>query len=1015
MKLQNYHQNIDTLHVNCCEPRAYYIPFSNSAAAISGNRERSERFNLLSGDWYFEYFNAPYEIPEDIISKEYSSNDNKLAVPACWETNGYYSHQYTNVNYPFPFEPPFVPVDNPTGVYTRTFTIDEKFETFRHYLNFDGVDSCFYLYINETFVAYSQVSHSTSEIDITDYVNIGENKITVIVLKWCDGSYFEDQDKFRLSGIFRDVYILSRPRGHITDYFVNTNLTDDFRTAVVTIDITAKTCEDIKLTLMDTKGVTVSRTTTDENGHAEFEIKNPDLWSAETPLLYTILIEAFDEYICEKVGIKNIVIDNGVVKVNGKAVKFKGVNRHDSDPNVGYAITEELMIKDLMLMKAFNINAVRTSHYPNDPRFVHLCDQYGLYVIDEADLETHGTVQMKGGYKMEQFGYFTNDPTYENVILDRVKRLVERDKNRPCVVMWSMGNESGYGCNIIKALEWTKYRDPSRITHYESVNIDGTKTSKETDTVSRMYATPEWCEEYLKDEEENRPLVLCEFSHVLGNSPGDFKDYFDIIYSNPRFCGAFVWEWCDHGFSKGTKADGRAKFGYGGDFGETVHDGTFCLDGLVTPDRIPGVPLYDYKAVIQPVEVKAIDIEDGIYEIKNRYDFIYLSSLECKWELTVDGKITKSGTLGALPIPPHKTERVKIDYPAKTSGNCYIRIYFTQLEDCAWADAGHEVAFAQFEIPCKNEKRVIEVKSSPINVSEDERYIKIGGANFSYLFDKPHGCFEQLTVDGKEMLTSPLTLNIWRALTLNDAPQNNAHWDMLKLKTARICVRKVSVDKSTNGVKINVKVSIGADSRICPVTVSLTYKINSMGIIKAVSKVKVSEDVDYLPRFGLRMSVKNSFDTDEYFGYGPLESYIDKHNSCYFGRFKNAVKDEYPIDYIVPQECGNHHQTKWGCVYNKDGFGLMFRSDNAFEFSAMPYSIEELDKATHDYDLPQSTATHICVDYKQSGVGSNACGPVLPEKYRLSEKEFAFEIEILPINSSSSNYAKLANTEFVIK
>ncbi len=1014
MELQNYYQDLSTLHLNCLPERSYYIPYHSMASAVSGNRERSQRFNLLSGDWFFEYFDSIYDIPDDILSKQYLKTDTKLHVPSCWQTNGYDSHQYTNVNYPFPFDPPFVPADNPTGVYTRTFSIDEKFETYRQYLNFEGVDSCFYLYINEEFVAYSQVSHSTSEIDVTDYVHIGENKITVIVLKWCDGSYFEDQDKFRLSGIFRDVYLLSRPKGHIRDYFITSEVADDFRTGTLKIDIDAPTVDGIKLTLIDPEGNTVDRTETDGLGHGEFTVASPALWSAETPFLYSILIESCGEYICEKVGIKTLCVDDGIIKLNGRAIKFKGVNRHDSDPTVGYAVTEDMMIKDLMLMKAYNINAVRTSHYPNDPRFLEMCDKYGFYVIDEADIETHGTVQRKGGYDCSQFSYFTNDPTYEEVILDRVKRLVERDKNRPCVMMWSMGNESGYGCNVEKAVKWTKLRDPDRLTHYESCITGELSSAEGLDTVSRMYAPPAWCIKYLNDEEQTRPLVLCEYSHVLGNSPGDFKEYWDIINTYPQFAGGFVWEWCDHAFPVGKDEFGNIKYGYGGDFGEVVNDNDFCLDGLVTPDRRPTVALNDYKAVIQPVKVEAVDLENGIFSVKNMHDFIYLSRYDCKYEITLDGKVVESGEVGALPIPPQRTEQIHIEYTLPEHGDCYIRLIFTQIGETAWADDGHEVAFAQFKLPVDDSRRVVEYDNTLFSVSESEKYLKIIGNGFTYLFNKPHGCFEQLTIANKKLLNSPIDFNIWRALIRNDCFQNEK-WENLHYERMVNSVRRVACKKTDSGVEIATITRIGAVSRICPITVNTLWTINTLGIITLEADVTVDEDVEYLPRFGLRTSVDKSLNTVEYFGFGPFESYVDKHNACYKGRFKNKVENEIPYEYIVPQECGNHYDTKWGCVYGEDGVGLMFRSKDGIGLSVLPYSQEELQAAKHKFELPKSTATHICVDYKQSGVGSNACGPVLPDEYRVNDKKFTFNLEILPLSPKAKDLAKLGNTDFILK
>lgn len=1016
MDFQNYYQDSSVLHLGCEKPRSYFIPFQSAASAVSGGREHSERFNLLSGNWFFEYFPSTYDVPEAIISKQYKDSDKTIPVPSCWQTEGYDKHQYTNVDYPFPYDPPYVPNDNPVGVYTRTFEIDEKFEAYRHYINFEGVDSCFYLYINEKFVGYSQVSHSTSELDITDYVTTGENKITVFVLKWCDGSYFEDQDKFRLSGIFRDVYILSRPKGHIEDYFVKTAVADDFRSAVIEFDATAPTVDGIKLTLMDPDGATLARTATDANGHAAFEVASPCLWSAETPYLYTVIIEAFGEFICEKVGITKITVEDSVIKFNGRAIKLRGVNRHDSDPFTGYAITEEQMLRDLMLMKANNINAIRTSHYPNDPRFVQMCDRYGFYLIDEADIETHGTVTQGGWYNVGHFCILVNTPAYENVFLDRVIRLVERDKNRPCVMMWSTGNESGWGDNMKKAVEWVKHRDPARLTHYENcVTDEALKSTPELDVVSRMYPTYEWCEEYLADEKNDRPLVLCEYSHVLGNSPGDFKDYWDIIYANPRFVGAFVWEWCDHGFPIATDKDGDPVFGYGGDFGELVHEGPFCCDGLVTPDRKPTAALAEYKAVIQPVKVEAVDLDRGDFAVTNLYDFIYLSRYNCTWEITQNGKVISSGEVGALPIPPQRTERIHIDYTLPTGGECYIRLVFSQIGETAWADEGSEIAFAQFRLPVENSKKVVPYNNTLFSVSETERHIKLVGNGFSYLFSKQHACFEQLTVAGKRMLTSPMMFNVWRPIILNDSHEHyGKDWQQFHLERLNHCVRSVYCKKTDNGAEISAQVRLGADSRRCPVDIHAVWKISTLGVITLKADVSVIDPISWLPRFGIKLGLDRSFNREEYFGFGPYESYVDKHHACYVGRFSKNVADEFTKEYLVPEECANHYQTKWGCVTDSDKTGLMFRSDDGFDFQALPYSIEQIDRAKHTNELPEeSDGTYVCADFMQSGVGSNACGPVLREKYRLDAKQFTFNLEILPVTRKTDDYAELANTEFI--
>ncbi|MBQ2677134.1 MAG: DUF4981 domain-containing protein [Clostridia bacterium] len=1011
MRLPNYYQDLNTLHVNCLKPRSYYIPFSSSASAMRGRREQSERFNMLSGDWYFKYFKSIAEVPENIIEKtDFNIGDTTIPVPSNWQIHGYDYHQYTNVRYPFPYDPPYVPYDNPVGVYSREFEIQSKFEGFRHYITFEGVDSCFFLYINGQFAAYSQVSHSSSEIDITDLVKIGTNHITVLVLKWCDGSYLEDQDKFRLSGIFRDVYILSRPKGHLTDYFIKTSVAPDFRTAEITFQFEAPNPEGISLTLMDPDGATIARTITAFDGTACFKVESPSLWSAEIPDLYSVMIAYADEYICEKVGIKDYKIDNGVIKLNGRAIKFRGTNRHDSHPDVGYAITEDLMIKDLMLMKAYNINAIRTSHYPNDPRFMQLCDEYGFYVIDEADLEAHGVVSIDGGYKSQQFDTIADDLIWSDAIVDRAQRLVERDKNRPCVMMWSMGNESGYGKCIINAINWTKQRDNSRPVHYEGARHFGVEgTQPEVDVVSFMYASPEGCNNYLASG-DTRPLVLCEYSHALGNSPGDFKEYWDIVYANPRFCGVFVWEWANHAFSLGTTADGKTKYGYGGDFGEKLHDGVFCVDGMVSPDRKPGNALKELKYVVQPVRIEAENFEDGLFRITNLYDFIYLSRFECHWELTLEGKVIDKGNLGALPIPPQRSEQIRIPYDPPKTGNCYIRISFHQIGDSAWADDMHEIASTQLKVPTEAAVNTVEYEPSDIIFEESEKFIKIKGRGFAYSFNKQSGAFEQFIVDGVKLLKKPMQYNIWRAPIDNDCYVKNQWYELgYDQYTAR--THDVVCKKENDCVVITTDLVMGAPAKRCNIKIVAKWIINSLGMISVTSDVTVGENAAFLPRFGFKMAFDKTFDTAEYFGYGPNESYIDKHYSSYIGRFKASV-DNMMVDYIKPQENGNHYNTLWGSIYNADRVGLIFSSDNKFDFSALPYSAEEMQSVGHNFELPRSTQNVVCADFMQSGVGSNACGPDLPERYRLNHKSFSFKLDIKPLRNDNVPLLKTAICEY---
>jgi beta-galactosidase len=997
MKLPKiYHEDQSILHVGCEKERAYYIPFSSSAAAQCSPREKSDRFILLSGDWYFDYYESYYDVPDERIGKtQFSAADKTIPVPSNWQMHGYDKPQYTNVNYPIPYDPPYVPHQNPTGVYTRSFEITE-FDGTKEYIVFEGVDSCFYLYINGEFVGYSQGPHNTSEFDITDKLILGKNFVTVVVLQWCDGTYLDDQDKFRLSGIFRDVYLLKRPRGHIRDYFVKTKVDDNFKAATLSIEVDSIQPEGVSLTLLNPSGETIGKTSTDENGFASFTVESPILWSAESPDLYTLLISYAGEHICEKVGIKHYLIDDGIIKLNGRAIKMRGVNRHDSDPVLGYAVGEKQMLKDIMLMKAFNINAIRTSHYPNDPRFLQMCDEYGMYVIDEADCEAHGVTQQWNDYEKD-YNTIAADPAWIDAVVDRTVHLVERDKNRPCVMIWSAGNEAGWGCCFKEAIAWMKQRDPSRPTHYEgSFNHATWQDEPDPDIVSRMYPAPDWCEKYLESGEK-KPLVLCEFSHAMGNGPGDFNDYWDLVYKYPRFVGAFVWEWCNHACVLGETADGKVKYGYGGDFGEELHDGNFCVDGMVSPDRKPGVALYEYKQVIKPVRVEPIDLTEGTFTVKNLFDFSYLSRYECVWEMTVEGKVVEKGTLGALPIPPQKSEQIKIPYNLPESGNCYVKIMFKQLADTAFADAGHEMGFAQFKLPTKVIRKKVSLPSAKISYKENDKNIVIFGEGFKYKFDKLTGTFARLKIGTSDLFTEPMTYQVWRAPTDNDCNIKN-EWKRVGYDRYYSKTHAVSVESSDNKIIIKADTVLLATAKCSRVHIDATWTVNNIGVIDYTGNIKMEETAPFLPRFGLRMVMPNKYFTAEYFGYGPFETYCDKKDASYKGRFRKSINNMM-TDYIKPQENGNRHDTLWGAVYDENGSGLLITSEKGFDFSALPYTAQELEAAKHNFELQKSKHTVVSADYLVSGVGSNACGPALPERWQLKADEFTFSVSIRPISA----------------
>lgn len=1026
---ERYHNNINVTRIGTAKPRAYYVPYGTPEEAKLNTREESSRFKLLSGNkWAFSYFDSYEEIPDTITDGNTDiSGWDRIPVPSNWQLHGYDKPQYINVRYPFPADLPYVPKNTPAGVYAIDFTIHDDIDTLEKYVIFEGVDSSMYLYINGEFVGYSQISHQLAEYNITNFLHVGKNRMTVVVPKWCDGTYLECQDKWRMSGIFRDVYLLVRPKGHIEDIEVKTEVAEDYREAKIIVDIDSPIAEDSIITLFNSSGDKLETTLFNSAGHAEISVSDPRMWSAEYPELYTCIIESGDEFITIPVGIRTECIENGIFKFNGRPIKLKGVNRHDFNCKNGYVCTVEDMKKDLTLMKRHNINAIRTSHYPNDPRFYELCDKMGFYVLSEADYETHGLGWPAEHNRINELNlsvrnHISDRPEWEHQVCERVSLMVENFKNHTSIIGWSMGNESGYGRNIEKALLETKRRDPIRFTHYEStykadpkIIID--KQPDCSDVVSRMYAQTSWCKEYLDYAEEvngNKPFVLCEYSHAMGNGPGDLKDYWDVIYSSDRFMGGFVWEWFNHGLYAGKADNGKPKYLYGGDYGEIFHDGNFCCDGLVTPDLKPTNGLKEYKNVIKPFLIEPVDLTCGIFNITNLYDFSYMSRLEGSWELTRNGKAVASGNLGSIAIPPHKTERVTLGYSMPSDGKCYVKISFASYGNPAVPD-GEIVGFEQFELPTEqvfNEKMTF----GSIEYSEDNNTVTVKSDRFVYTYSKLDCAFKSLKINGRELLKEKMRFNLWRAPTDNDMYQKNK-WKNLCIRYSRAYEHNTTVDKHDGYVTVKSDFIMAAPTQFTHYNMTAEWSVFADGRIELHITAKTGEGlafkaipdneipvpaqytkqvIEYMPKFGLIMEFDKSFDTIDYFGMGPFDSYCDRHQASYMGKFSNKVTNEF-VKHIKPQECGNHWNTYWAYLHKADGTGLIVSNESqAFEFSAIPYTPDELCNANHYFELPEPNKTVLSVDYKQSGVGSNSCGPVLNEKYRFNDEEFVFNVHFIP-------------------
>ena len=1008
MIVPRYYENLSVLHENTMPARAYYIPASKRMDNLVEHREESDRMQLLNGTWKFQYFNSIYDIQDSFFEKNYDTeNFDEIQVPSVWQMAGYDTHQYTNIRYPFPFDPPYVPQDIPCGAYVHNFEYSRDEKASKAFLNFEGVDSCFYVWINGSYIGYSQVSHMTSEFDVTDVLQDGTNTVAVLVMKWCDGSYLEDQDKFRMSGIFRDVYILKRPKQAISDYHIKTRIEDML--AKVEIEMKFYFPLNVKISIEDRNGAVVALGSIAEEGTAVLEIASPELWNTENPYLYKLILETENEVIVDHIALRKIEIKDQVIYLNGQKIKFRGVNRHDSDPVTGFTISLEQLTTDLTLMKQHNFNAIRSSHYPNAPFFYEMCDKYGFMVIDEADIEAHGPFMI---YRKEDTDYnrfkrwnekIADDPVWEEAIVDRVKLMVERDKNRFCIVMWSMGNESAYGCNFEKALEWTKNFDPDRITQYESAryrNYDETYDYSNLDVYSRMYPALSEIQEYL-DKDGSKPFLLVEYCHSMGNGPGDFEDYFQMIQDNDKMCGGFVWEWCDHAIAHGTAENGKTIYAYGGDHGEEIHDGNFCMDGLVYPDRTVHTGLLEYKNVYRPARVISYDKESGELVLHNYMDFDDLKDyVKISYELTQDGLVISKGKLPEVSVAPHSEGKINLKINVPESGKCYLKFIYHLKKELPLLDEDHILGFDEIEVSQKDAKCQLAEKwvektvtDSELQVSEDDTQIHIKGREFAYTIDRRTALFTEMKFAGREYLNHPMELNIWRAPTDNDM-YIKSEWKKAHYDKAYTRAYTTEVVQGKHGVKITSHASVVAETVQKILDVTITWKIEAAGKIDADIAVIKDDEFPDLPRFGVRMFLDKKLSAARYFGMGPQESYCDKHQAASHGLY-HANVDDLHEDYIRPQENGSHYDCEY-VELNNSRYGIVVSAENAFSFNASYYTQEELEEKTHNYELTESDSVVFCVDYALNGIGSNSCGPVVLDQYRFDDVLFRFQFTLIP-------------------
>ena len=923
------YESLDLLHENTLAPRTHYIPYESLEKALRGKKEESAYYRCLNGIWDFRYFERDVDCPAKIDTWE------TIKVPGCWQSQGYEKPYYTNNEYPYPVDPPFVPDDNPVGVYRRSIVLTEEEAKQEQYLIFEGVVSWFEVFVNGKYVGFSSVSRCTSEFKL--HLNPGENELVVKVYKWCAGSYLEDQDCFRYNGIFRDVYLLLRPQGHLFDIDLGY---DD-----------KKVWCDHSYRLFDAEGKL-------------FDGENPVLWNAEKPYLYTLVIEEKGEFIPVKIGFRTqAVSEKGELLINGVSVKLKGVNRHDTDPLNGYTQTEEQIRAELLKMKELNINCIRTSHYPPPPVFLELCDELGFYVIDEADIETHGFGKRvgKSGYDPDNI-WPCKDPKWEKAFLDRAERLLQRDKTHTCVVMWSLGNEANYGDNFAAMSEYIRQNDTRmgyhRLIHYENAyNYDPQGADPDTvDVVSAMYDTIAQILDYIDRTGDKRPMYWCEYCHAMGNGPGDVKDYWDTMWNHPQLIGGCIWEWADH-----VAPLGGGRSGYGGDFGEEIHDGNFCCDGMVFSDRSFKAGSYEIKAVYQPLDTA---FENGVLTVHNRCDFTDLSEYRITWEQVADEKVVASGTL-ELATKPHCKETVSLPLSPVTG------ILGTYLNITMYDSEGREVAHTQHTL---SNETLVPTGEGEAAITQEGEYAVVTGNDVAYRFNLHYGCLE---LDGH-----PMQLTLWRAPTDNDR-KIKVEW----YKERYDKVHNKCYECKVEGNRITVKASLAPVARLKVFDYTVTYTFFADGQIDVSLEGRFDTTRTFLPRLGFEFATKEK--AFRYFGYGPIESYVDMHHGAKMGMYESTAEKEYD-NYIMPQEHGNHYGVKMLEIG-----GFTFVSGQGLECNVSKYTAKELENKQHNFELESDGLTHVRVDYKVSGIGSGSCGPQLREQYRLQDETVKFEFSIV--------------------
>ena len=1009
--------------VNRLPMHASGFPFPDEGSARTRQPLNSPWVRSLNGNWRFFLAPNPHDLPAGFFSPSYiDCGWDDIQIPGNWTMQGYDKPIYCNVQMPIPLEPPFVPhADNPTGLYRRTIDLPADWQGRRTILRFDGVESAFYVWVNGQRAGFSKDSRLPVEFDITALVRKGGNILAAQVMRWSDGSTLEDQDHWRMAGIYRSVWLYCFPEVHLTDVFARPNLDEDFRNGWLEVDAR------LGGALEDASGVKVEMQLFDPQEQPLFDhyqgtefrydaeqlpqvrlkqrVDNPLLWSAETPHLYTLVVRvagqdgAPRQYFSCRIGFRRLEVRDRKFLINGRPVRIRGVNRHEHDDQRGKTLSLESMVEDIRLMKQNNINAVRISHYPNDERWYDLCDEYGLYVWDEANIEAHAL-----------YNRLCWDPDWRLAFLERGARMVERDKNHPSVVVWSLGNESGYGSNHDALAGWIRAVDPSRPLHYEgAIAADWESGHTATDIVCPMYPPAQKIQQHGLNSRDPRPLIMCEYAHAMGNSPGGLGEYWDVINNTPGLQGGFIWDWVDQGLLK-TDEHGRSYWGYGGDFGDTINDRNFCINGIVFPDRSPHPSLFEVKKVYQPVRVRALDLRAGLIEVINDYDFVSLARLRGEWEIMVDGEVRQHGSLPLLHTPPGESQQIRIGYrlpDLDASQEAFLTVRFFLAQACSWAEAGHEIGWEQFNLPLKAPRYSSKIRFTPeFMLTKASGGLHLDGEIVQAAFDLASGFLTRYIVGSTNLIQDGLRLNVWRAPTDNDGFKwSRDHsgkmlgaW--LEAGLDRLEYHLKEMDWATSkekGAVVHCVHRVHAPESCCGFEVCTDYQFFGSGWLVVQVGVEPFGVLPFLPRLGVQAVLPAGFEQFTWLGRGPHESYVDRKRGAAVGLYSGSVAEQ-AVPYIMPQENGNKTDVRWAALRNRHGSGLLVSADRLLEVTVSHHTQMDLYQAMHTQEVEHRPEVYLNLDIRQSGLGSASCGPGVAEAYLVKPEVEHFSFLIQPLS-----------------